>query len=465
MRVAVIGGGFGGLVTALLLERSISDCEVVLLESSDRIGGRVSTGTLSDGSRYEAGAAELYDISGYRDIADLVHWLGLASQPMSATPRFVLGGKIVVDQKGVEEVLGEESIDDLRRFWARGTRMRPPSRYTHAGSPSDSMNPWANMSWKEVLDVELKTEPARRFVAVQGHCDVATEPEFTSGLFGFDNLLIDHPDYCKMFVLQDGNDSLIRAIRNKISAEAIRSPVRAVSLSGDGVLVKTDDMDISADFVICTPQPDAVRMIDWRGRLLREAVAGHLRRFDYPTTYLRVTILTKSRSWERVLPQDYFVTDAFNGTVVYDLSRMAVPGRGILSWLIAGEPASLMSLFSDEEIVAQVLANTPASLGITRGQIVDARVDRWVGAMGVSRLPGGWPIPSYDERHFPLGEDIRVSFCGDYLYDATLNGTLSAAQHIVERIAEEEDEELWAPPVTPSPFRRRPVVVPSFLSS
>ncbi|MGH9767700.1 MAG: FAD-dependent oxidoreductase [Blastocatellia bacterium] len=62
-RIAIIGGGPGGLMTAYLVERKYGDlCRVTLFEATDRIGGKILTLRFdSDPVTYEAGVAEVYD--------------------------------------------------------------------------------------------------------------------------------------------------------------------------------------------------------------------------------------------------------------------------------------------------------------------------------------------------------------------------------------------------------------------
>ncbi len=54
MRVVVVGGGLAGLAAADELRRG--GAEVVLLEARDRVGGRVWSRELDDGSIVEMGA-------------------------------------------------------------------------------------------------------------------------------------------------------------------------------------------------------------------------------------------------------------------------------------------------------------------------------------------------------------------------------------------------------------------------
>src|SRR5579862_7254677 len=64
-RIAIIGGGPGGLLTAYLLQRRASHpFEATIFESTSRLGGKISSPRFSAAPvSYEAGAAELYDYS------------------------------------------------------------------------------------------------------------------------------------------------------------------------------------------------------------------------------------------------------------------------------------------------------------------------------------------------------------------------------------------------------------------
>ena len=64
-RVAIIGGGPGGLFTNYLLDRFCDGLfTATLFEASDRLGGKVATDSFEKGnSLYERGVAEFYDYS------------------------------------------------------------------------------------------------------------------------------------------------------------------------------------------------------------------------------------------------------------------------------------------------------------------------------------------------------------------------------------------------------------------
>src|SRR5699024_6164869 len=57
-RVAVVGGGIGGLAAALAVRRGRPDVEVVILEAADRIGGKLASADIA-GVRVDVGAEAL----------------------------------------------------------------------------------------------------------------------------------------------------------------------------------------------------------------------------------------------------------------------------------------------------------------------------------------------------------------------------------------------------------------------
>ena len=85
-KLAIIGGGPGGLMTAYTLQKlSNSPYELTLYEAGSRLGGKVLTPQFSRHAvRYEAGAAEFYDYSrfGSDPLKELIAELGLPIRAM-----------------------------------------------------------------------------------------------------------------------------------------------------------------------------------------------------------------------------------------------------------------------------------------------------------------------------------------------------------------------------------------------
>ena len=444
-RIGIVGAGFSGLLSAYLLERRFGGAvEIDVWEAADRPGGRVRTTRVPEaGVSYEAGVAELYDIAGNPQLRNLIRHLGLETRPLTGTPHFVVDDRVLRDDRALEGLLGRRGVDRLRRFWEEGTALRPPADYALAGREKDNEHPWQRRTFEDVLG-DIDDPRTAWFTAMQCHSDLATEPPRTSGLFGMDNLLIDHPGYCTMYTLTAGNEGLTAALAARVrSPVSLRTAVTSVTVGGDSglrVALRGPDGehgDVELDALVVTLPPAGVRAIRWRDDRLGEAVAGHLRHHDHGTAYLRVTLLFRRRFWRREFPEDYFVSDAFGGVTVYDQSPDdGSAGAGVQSWLLGGAPALEYAAKPDAEIVAAVLAAMPGIAPVPDGLLVRACVDRWMGVAGVSALPGGVPLWSAARRHCPDPRRPGLLFIGDYLYDATLCGALDAVQYGVARLDE-----------------------------
>jgi monoamine oxidase len=444
-RLAILGGGFSGLFFAYLFEPlAPPGTEITVFEGSERLGGRIETSVFEEhGVRYESGAAELYDITGAGAVLELVRNLGLSVSPMRATPTFFFEGHELARDEDFERAFGAPAVEALDAFWELGLAQRPPQGFAFAGHPQDNEHPWAGRSFESVLD-EMGSAVARRFTEIQCHSDLATEPELTTGTFGFDNLLIDHPGYNEMYTIDGGNEQLIERLAAAVAApKLLRTRIERVeALDSDGFRVRiASDGDVTDevfDGVVVTPPVPALRRVEFVGGGLDEVIEAHAQHHDHPATYLRVTLLFERRFWAARLPEDYFVSDAFGGVTIYEQSpdRSEPDGRGVLSWLLGGAPADEAAALADEEILRQLLDTLPAPLAEGRDLMLDYRVDRWQGERGVVGLPGGSPLLPLRERHQPSPAHPALIVIGDYMYDATINGALDAASEGVALMLE-----------------------------
>lgn len=444
-RIGIVGAGFSGLLSAYLLERRFGGAVAIdVWEAADRPGGRVRTTRVPEaGVSYEAGVAELYDIAGNPHLRNLIRHLGLKTRPLTGTPYFVVDDRVLRDDRALGGLLGRRGMDRLRRFWEEGTALRPPADYALAGREKDNDHPWQRRTFEDVLR-DIDDPRCEWFTAMQCHSDLATEPPRTSGLFGMDNLLIDHPGYCAMYTLTAGNEGLTEALADRVrSPVSLGTAVAAVTADEDtGLRVALRGPhgargDVEVDALIVTLPPAGVRAVRWGDGRLRDAVADHVRHHDHGTAYLRVTLVFRRRFWRREFPEDYFVSDAFGGVTVYDQSPDdGSAGAGVQSWLLGGAPALEYAAKPDAEIVAAVLGAMPGAAPVPDGLLVRARVDRWTGVAGVSALPGGVPLRPLRRRHCPDPRWPKLQFIGDYLYDATLCGALDAVLYGVSRLDE-----------------------------
>ena len=175
--------------------------------------------------------------------------------------------------------------------------------------------------------------------------------------------------------------------------------------------------------------------IEWGGELLKNAMFRHHMFYDYPAHYLRVSALFETAFWRDQIRESYFMLDAFSGCCVYDEgSRNSTGGFGVLSWLLAGEPALSMSNQDDSRLIGTVLESLPKSLRHGRSQLIEGRVHRWVGT--VDGLPGGFPARDPEPCHQPEPDQHPQLFVvGDYMFDSTINGVLDSADIVSEWIS------------------------------
>lgn len=437
-RIAIVGGGPGGLLTAYLLGRTANrPLRVTIFEAADRLGGKVLTPSFAAASvRYEAGAAELYDYSpvGEDPLRDLVSELGLPTVPLG-------GATVVIDDAGIAnlddlaDALGATARREVEAFDLRARGAMTPREFY---ASDESVAPLPGTFTATLAGI--RHPAARRYVEAMIHSDLATEPDLTSVSYGLQNYLMNDPAYMRLYCIAGGNEQLIDALAARLDADVrLGARVAAVRAEADGRFTVGLERGVTQPFdavVLALPLQhlQAVAFADDR---LAAAVADHIRRFDHPAHYLRITALFAEPFWRHRIDGGYLMLDAFGGCCLYDESaREPAPRHGVLGWLLGGAAAEEWAGRDDDALVDAALRSLPAWLGDARPHLLEARVHRWVGA--VSALPGGWRPAGIDRRHRPApARHPRLFVVGDYLYDSTLNGVLDSAEHVAGWLAAE----------------------------
>jgi protoporphyrinogen oxidase/SAM-dependent methyltransferase len=442
IRIAIVGGGPGGLLTSYLLDEFHHDvATVTLFEACSRLGGKFVTGQFERAPvRYEAGVAELYDYSrvGPDPIRELVAEFGLETTPMVGKA-VILDGRILRNDADFGRIYGANALRTLLSFYAECTTMLSPRDYYEDLWTHDNAHPLANVSYADFLDA-IGDESARRYVEIAARSDVATEPHLTSALNGLKNILMDHPGYMSLYSLNGGNQRFTDEIAARLSVDVmLDTAVTAVIPAEDGtftLVLRTGGVTRTQPFdivVLAMPNP-WVQRLGWGSPLLRHVMQGHLGRYDRPAHYLRVSVLLERPFWRLKLPGSYAMSDAFGGCCIYDEGRRHPSGRhGVLNWLIAGNDALMLSCLDDERLLHMVLDSLPEVLAEGRGLAIEARVHRWTGA--INGLPGGNPVLSLHERHQPDPVQFPGLYVvGDYLFDSTINGVYDSANYVSDLI-------------------------------
>ena len=436
-KVAIIGGGPGGLFTAWhLAARAGLSCEATVFEADTRLGGKIKTCQFAGVGPYEAGAAEIYDYSrlGPDPLHDLiVRELGLPIKYISGGP-CVIDGKIMVETEDLAKPFGERARDEALSFRKRCADLLNPEDYYLSVAEEDNAHPWLKIPGDALLEREFTDDVARRYIRAMAHSDVAADPHLTNGLTFLKNVLMDADGYMDIFAVVGGNEQIMTRLVEELDAEIrMNANVTAVEPLADGTYrlemqVNGHEETVTADYVVVALPLTALSSIHWRSEALEIAMDKHVGYFDRPGHYIRATFLFKRPFWREHIATDWWMLDAFDGCCVYDEgTRYDYGDYGLLAFLIAGNAALSLANVADERIEQLCLDALPSELALGKELLLDRRIHRWVGS--VSSIPGGMPVRprGINHRPEPVGAP-RLMMVGDYMFDATINGVMDSAE-------------------------------------
>ena len=463
-RIAIVGGGPGGLVTAHYLDEVLAHpFTATIFEASSRVGGKICTRAFNKGKvLYEAGVAELYNYSaqGLDPLRELVDEFKLSTVEM-AGPAVVLGDKIIRSPQDFAAAFGPKAAACLDEFYALAESQISPQDYFDDDWQSDNAHPWAKQSLRSVMDA-VADDTVRHYVETAIRSDVASEPHLTNALNGLKNIVMEDPRYMTVYSIVGGIERLVTKLKKSISADIrLSTTVTAARQNRSGTWTlttrsagRTEEQEF--DLVIFALPNYWLSRIRWGSRDLRIAMQRHLAYYDRPAHYLRVTALFQRPFWRDAIPGSYFMQDVFGGCCVYDESARHPAGdQGVLSWLISGTDAVAMSNLDDATLIEQALDSLPASIAQHRGLFVKGKVYRWLGA--INALPGGYPIHDIHLRHQPDATGHPNLFVvGDYLFDSTLNGVVDSAEYVTDYL---QARFATKPAVSPVLVRKRHLAV------
>jgi monoamine oxidase len=285
--VCVVGAGYAGLTAARRLSQAGKS--VVVLEARDRIGGRIWTHHLADGSPVDRGGG----------------WLGPTHDAI-----FGLAGEVGVTTyktwvKGAHLLVGE---DRIRRYTGLIPKISPLAIATIAWTqwkidrmskqvPLDA--PWTAKRAAEwdgqtvasyLASVPIRTKLARDLfeMAVRGlFTGDLDDTSFLHMLF----LVRGHRSINALFSIENGAQenlvvggagSIARKVADELGdAVRLRAPVRSITQGGDRVVVEADGVTVTAGRAVVAIPPALILDIDFepalpddRRTLYRKAIAG-----------------------------------------------------------------------------------------------------------------------------------------------------------------------------------------------
>lgn len=349
MRIIVAGGGFAGLLAAYRVAQA--GHEVIVLEARNRVGGRVWSQELIPGDRrtvIERGA------------------------------EFVLG-----DYTVMREVLAEVGLE------LAGTTMsyyeREPRGLTGAAVTQLEMARCAATLTEAATSAPAGTSLAGVTTAWKGSpavlAAVISRLELTSGVSAGTLAATVSDDLTAAFTrkpswrVAGGNQLLAQALARKLGSSVhLRSPVRAVEHSGDGVRVLVTGGEVTGDAAIIAVPMAVLRTLEfspplpavWREACLRAGLA-HNAKLHAPLTR------TAPASAVHSVPQRFWTwtaTDATGG-VQPVLHAFAGTEQGLADLGVADGPATW---------AAQAVAlRSDLSIDVTQALVTTWNDDPWAG--------------------------------------------------------------------------------------
>jgi monoamine oxidase len=285
--VCVVGAGYAGLTAARRLSQQGKS--VVVLEARDRVGGRIWTHQLADGSPVDRGGAWLAPRH------DAI--FGLAREVGASTYKtWVQGAHLLVDGGRIRRYTGlipkisPLAIGSLAFAQWRLDRMskrvplEAPWTATRAAEWDSRSVAW----WLERTGIQTTIARDLFEMAVRGlFTGDLNEVSFLHLLFlvrahGSINTLFSIEGGAQENLVEGGAGSIAQRVANELGdAVRLRAPVRSITQRADRVDVGAGDLGVSAEFAVVTVPPALTLAIAFdpdlpedRRTLYRNAVAG-----------------------------------------------------------------------------------------------------------------------------------------------------------------------------------------------
>jgi hypothetical protein len=147
LRVAIVGGGPGGLFSAWSLAgKAGNSITTTILEASHRLGGKIVTRSFTGAGLYETGLAEIYDYSplGPDPLRELIE------QDLHLQIKHIRGGGCILDGNVLPRTdtladhYGTRTRDIVKAFRARCASRLSPQGFYKSVREADNLHPWVN---------------------------------------------------------------------------------------------------------------------------------------------------------------------------------------------------------------------------------------------------------------------------------------------------------------------------------
>ncbi len=437
--ITIIGAGMAGLSAALELHRA--GCKVTVLESANRVGGRVWTQrNFHNRQHAEAGAEFIEDFQH--------HMLGLCKQfnlTLDEVKASWTGSNkhfaIFEDRAGFdddESTWGCNLQAEVERVWQEvahlANQVPDPTR------PNDS--PDARALDSQSVAQWLAAQPFHPFAklafAARMRAEYTVEAENFSLLDLARNSRLYYSDpnaHNKSFRIRGGNDQLPRAMADALPDVRLNARVTSIDVQPDKVIVTTEDgQRLESDFGLLTAPLTAARLIHFPTPL---PPAHHAMLHELHYGYItKVLIQYRKRFW-----QDHDWTARMMNDKPLGYSWEATGEQdgesGILTVYTGGVTGEALTRMSDDERIAFVIDEVNKHFPESKEWVMHAETKAWnndpnIRASYLAYHPGDI-TKHWDAIFSPAG---RLHFAGEYatVYQGFMEGAVESGQRVAREI-------------------------------
>ena len=442
--VCVIGAGLAGLTAARVL--GAHDRAVVVLEARDRVGGRVHTETLADGTPIDHGGQWIGP--GQHRMAHVAEDLGLETFRTYDDGENVLhfGGRTARYQGAIPR-LSPVVLADMAQAQTRFDRLaqRVPLDAPWAADRADE---WDGQTFESWIRRNAMTRGARELLSLYSEAVFAAEPAdlsllhalfYTHSGNGVD-VLAGTRDGAQQDRFVAGAQAVALGLARELGDRVrLGQPVRRIDRSDDAVVVMTDSMLVAARHaVVAVPPPLAAR--------IRYEPALPAAR-DQLTQRLPMGAVIKCHAvYERPFWRDEGLTGQATtdvGPVKITFDNSPPSGTpGVLLAFVEGANARALSALAPDVRRREVLGAIAGLFGPAAGRPVeyterDWTAEEWTrGCYAALFTPGTWTQLGHALRApvGPLhwaGTETATVWCG-YMDGAVQSGERVAAEILAE---------------------------------
>jgi monoamine oxidase len=454
-RAVIIGAGLSGLATAYELQKQGWD--VVVLEATGRLGGRVMTvrDRFSDPLHAEAGAEGInakhsfalhyttefgLPLAPVRILGTRGQTLSILTAPWSirlrfrgrvhTIPRLILNPfRIPYRLKLRERLSFPLGLTDLytrpfeRRFVDIAQPLQPDLLYLD------------NISFWDFLQQQGASPDA--IALIEEHHLFASLKQLSALYMVWEQARRDFDDV--FYRIEGGNDRLPQALADRLGARVqLNSPVKSVEQSADEMRVSYTahgkTAEISASRVVCTTSLPALKSIGFHP-ILSEAKRRAVDEIHY-TSLLKTQLQFETRFWEANGWSGVGYSDQPMQYLLHVTSDQAGP-KGILTSFATGARAQRLAAMGDGAIGAvcgMISELDPAAMEwFGQGHVKDWDSDPWIGGthpqFSVGQMTRFWS---------ELGKaEGRLHFGGEHTsyWTGWMNGALESASRVVREVA------------------------------